>query len=86
MLSPEAAATNTDATPFAESLGPACHYGFMVYSTKLSAPEAAPGSQLTITGGGLRDRAFVSSQLCGIINVLRRRGAGGVAVGRLTRI
>ena len=66
VLSPEAAATNTDATPFAESLGPACHYGFMVYSTKLSAPEAAPGSQLTITAGGLRDRAQVGAATVGL--------------------
>ena len=66
VLSPEAAATNTDATPFAESLGPACHYGFMVYSTKLSAPEAAPGSQLTITAGGLRDRAQVGAATAGL--------------------
>lgn len=64
VLAPTAAATATSTTPAAETLGPACHYGMMLYSKTLAANDLldleAPGSGgLTISAGGLRDRAQI---------------------------
>ena len=65
VLAPTAAATGTAATPAAETLGPACHYGMMLYSKTLTASDLAGSSDsgaaagLTISAGGLRDRAQI---------------------------
>ena len=49
----------------------------MVYSTKLSAPEAAPGSQLTITAGGLEITAGGATVSAGGLYVT----TGGATIG-----
>ena len=64
VLAPTAAATATATTPAAETLGPACHYGMMLYSKTLTASdlldlEVAGSGGLTISAGGLRDRAQI---------------------------
>ena len=64
VLAPTAAATATATTPAAETLGPACHYGMMLYSKTLTASdllglEVAGSGGLSISAGGLRDRAQI---------------------------
>ena len=102
VLAPKAAAVNSHATPAAETLGPECYYGLMVYrptcplldasvvthtsriltevqcalafaytrtvhrvswlrytATVGASAEAAAGSSLTISKGGLRDRVSI---------------------------
>ena len=64
VLSPTAAATATPTTPAAETLGPACHYGMMLYSKTLTSSdladlEVAGTGGLSISAGGLRDRAQI---------------------------
>jgi hypothetical protein len=70
-LSPTAAATGTETTPFAESLGPACHYGMLLYSAKLSEAQLAGSgpASLTISANGLRDRVlvFADGQYAGVL-------------------
>jgi hypothetical protein len=64
VLAPTAAATATSTTPAAETLGPACHYGMILYSKTLTTSDlldldAAGSAGLTISAGGLRDRAQI---------------------------
>lgn len=64
VLAPTAAATATSTTPAAETLGPACHYGMMLYSKTLTSRDlldldAAGSGGLSISAGGLRDRAQI---------------------------
>ena len=77
VLAPTAAATATTTTPAAETLGPACHYGMMLYSKTLTADDllhldAAGSAGLTISAGGLRDRAqiFVDGIEMGTVSAL----------------
>ena len=77
VLAPTAAATATSTTPAAETLGPACHYGMMLYSKTLTAGDllhldAADSAGLTISAGGLRDRAqiFVDGIEMGTVSAL----------------
>ena len=77
VLAPTAAATGTSTTPAAETLGPACHYGMMLYSKTLTTRDlldldAGSSAGLTISAGGLRDRAqiFVDGIEMGTVSAL----------------
>ena len=53
VLSPQPAGTAAARPPFAESLGPACHYGMLHYQAVLPAA----GASLKISANGQRPRS-----------------------------